>query len=222
MGGDDEDERRDYASPPCFLHELDPSFAGIADAATERDVARWRKAERERLIARRQAVPVAARTGADAEIAAELDRRLGLLAGRTVALYWPFRGEPDLRRWAAATRAAGARTCLPVVVRKAAPLVFRLWTGEETLERGVWNIPIPPDTSPEVVPDIVIAPVVGFDAANYRLGYGGGFYDRTLARLRAAGRGPRTIGVGFSFQKLPTIFPQPYDIALDESILVEI
>jgi 5,10-methenyltetrahydrofolate synthetase len=222
MTGDDEEERRDYASPPCYLHELDPSFAGIGDAATERDVARWRKAERERLIALRQSVPVAARAAADAAIAAEFDRRLGPVAGRTVALYWPFRGEPDLRGWAAAARTAGARTCLPVVVRKAAPLAFRLWTGAERLERGVWNIPIPPETSPEVVPDIVIAPVVGFDAAHYRLGYGGGFYDRTLARLRAGGSGPRTIGVGFAFQRLPTIFPQPYDIALDEGVLAEI
>jgi len=222
MAGTDDDGPRDYASPPCFLHELDPAFSGIADAATERDVARWRTAERTRLIALRQAVPVSARAAADAAIAAELDRRLGPLAGRTIALYWPFRGEPDLRAWAAAARAAGARTCLPVVVRKAAPLIFRLWTGAERLERGVWNIPIPPDASPQVIPDVVISPVVGFDAGNYRLGYGGGFYDRTLRELRATGRQPRVIGVGFAFQRLPTIFPQPYDVALDEGVLVEV
>lgn len=216
---DDEDSG---GTPPCFLHELDPSVSGIADADTERDVTRWRKAERARLIAARQAVPVAARAAADAAIAAELTRRIGDAKGRTIALYWPFKGEPDLRAWAAAQRAAGGQTCLPVVVRKAAPLIFRDWTGAEKLDRGVWNIPIPPETAAEVVPDVVISPVVGFDAGNYRLGYGGGFYDRTLAGLRAAGRAPRVIGVGFAFQRIPTIYPQPYDIALDEAVLAEL
>lgn len=208
-------------TPPCFLHELDPHLSGIADAETERDVARWRKAERARLIAARQALPVAARGAADAWIATELSARLGDPAGRTIALYWPFKGEPDLRPWAKAARAAGARTCLPVVLRKAAPLVFRDWTGSETLERGVWNIPIPPGTAAEVIPDIVISPVVGFDAENYRLGYGGGFYDRTLAQLRVTGRRPQVIGVGYAFQRIATIFPQPHDVALDEAVLAD-
>ncbi len=216
---DDEDSG---GSPPCFLHELDPSIGGIADAETERDVTRWRKAERARLIAARQAIPVSARTSADAEIAAELTRRLGDPSGRTVALYWPFKGEPDLREWAAEMRVSGARMCLPVVVQKASPLIFRAWTGAEKLERGVWNIPIPPEKAPEVVPDVVISPVVGFDPGNYRLGYGGGFYDRTLAGLRAAGHRPRVIGVGFTLQRIPTIYPQPYDVALDEAVLVEV
>ena len=221
MPNNDDETSGGYASPPCFLHKLDPAFTGIADAETERDVARWRKAERARLIAERQAMSVAARSRADVAIAAELTCRLGDLAGRTVALYWPFKGEPDLRAWAAAGRAAGARTCLPVVVRKAAPLIFRDWTGTERLERGVWNIPIPPDSARQVVPDVVISPVVGFDAGNYRLGYGGGFYDRTLAGLKAAGHHPHVIGVGYAFQRIPTIYPQPYDVALDEAVLAE-
>lgn len=219
MAQPEDDDRG--GTPPCFLHELDPSQSGIADAETERDVARWRKAERARLIAARQAVPVAARGDADGRIAEELSARLGDLGARTVALYWPFKGEPDLRPWATAARAAGARTCLPVVVRKAAPLIFRDWTGTDKLERGVWNIPIPPATAAEVIPDIVISPVVGFDEENYRLGYGGGFYDRTLAALRAAGRSPRVIGVGYAFQRILTIFPQPYDVALDGAILAD-
>ncbi|MGL4281439.1 MAG: 5-formyltetrahydrofolate cyclo-ligase [Albidovulum sp.] len=208
-------------SPPCFLHELDPAISGIVDAETARDVARWRKGERARLIALRQALPVASRAPADAAIAAELTRRLGDPAGLTVALYWPFKGEPDLRGWAAGLRAGGTRTCLPVVVAKASPLIFRDWTGGEKLEHGVWNIPVPPATAAEVIPDIVISPVVGFDRENYRLGYGGGFYDRTLARLAAAGHRPRVIGVGYGFQRIPTIYPQPYDVALDEAVLAD-
>ncbi|MGB5066887.1 MAG: 5-formyltetrahydrofolate cyclo-ligase, partial [Albidovulum sp.] len=116
----------------------------------------------------------------------------------------------------------GARFCLPVVVKKAAPLIFRDWSEDDALERGVWNIPIPPASAAEVIPDVVISPVVGFDAQNYRLGYGGGFYDRTLAGLRNLGHKPRVIGVGFELQRIATIFPQPYDIALDEAVLVAV
>lgn len=208
------------ASPPCLLHELDPAISGLTDAQTAIDVARWRRAERVRLIAARQAMPVSARRSADARLVAALTERLGALSDRTLGLYWPFRGEPDLRGWAADRRRDGARILLPVVLRKDAPLVFRLWTGEAVLERGVWNIPVPPLSAPEEVPDIVIAPVVGAGDGTYRLGYGGGFYDRTLAALRAAGRRPLVIGVGYAFQRIPTIFPQPHDVAMDETILV--
>lgn len=219
--GDNPRDGGSFASPPCFLHELDPAISGFADAQTETDVARWRKAERARLIAARQAVPVSDRQSADARLAAALSGRLGDLSGRTVGLYWPFRGEPDLRGWAADRRQGGARLALPVVLRKAAPLAFRLWTEGERLDRGVWNIPVPPATAAEVIPDVVIAPVVGLGEGAYRLGYGGGFYDRTLAALRGAGRRPLVIGVGYGFQRIPTIFPLPHDVAMDEAVLVE-
>jgi 5,10-methenyltetrahydrofolate synthetase len=218
----DNDDPRDYASPPCFLHELDPAYCGIADAGTEVDVARWRKAERARLIAARQAIPVSARASAAVWIGEALDAHLGDLSGQRVGLYWPFKGEPDLRGWAERQRAYDAQFCLPVVVRKFAPLVFRDWSGQAPLERGVWNIPIPPASEPEVIPDVVIAPVVGFDAAGFRLGYGGGYYDRTLAALHQLGHAPRVIGVGFEIQRIPTIYPQPYDIALDGAVLAKI
>lgn len=215
------DEPGSYASPPCFLHELDPGFAGVTDAQTRTDLVRWRKAERARLIGLRQAVPVAVRQIADALLARELDSLLGDTPGQTIGLYWPFKGEPDLRYWAAARRAAGARLALPVVVDKAAPLVFREWKEEAALTRGVWNIPIPPDGAESVLPDIVIAAVVGFDAANFRLGYGGGYYDRTLAMLHGQGHRPRTVGVGYRFQQIATIYPQSWDVPLDQAILAE-
>ncbi|MGD9863190.1 MAG: 5-formyltetrahydrofolate cyclo-ligase [Pseudodonghicola sp.] len=149
---------------PCFAHLLQP------DAQTRRDVARWRRAERARLIAARQALPVAARRAADAELARRLDTELGELAGRTIAAYWPFRGEPDLRDWAGRARGRGARLVLPVVVGTGRPLAFRLWQPGATLERGVWDIPVPPATAPELRPDVLLVPVVGLDAARNRLG----------------------------------------------------
>ena len=85
------------------------------------------------------------------------------------------------------------------------------WQTGEALSRGVWNIPIPAERRP-CVPDIVISPVVGYDPACYRLGYGGGFFDRTLAALPAR---PRVIGIGYSSARLRTIHPQAHDIPMD-------
>lgn len=219
MSGPDENEAgAGYASPPCFMHELEVTASGPAapDQRAAADVARWRKAERERLIAARLELPADLRSAHAARIAGQLDTIIGDFAGKTVALYWPFRGEPDLRGWAQKVIERGGTVALPVVVQKAAPLVFRAWTPGDKLEKGVWNIPIPAEDN-QVLPDIVISPVVGFDANNYRLGYGGGFYDRTLAALP---RKPVVIGVGYALQRIATIYPQPFDIPMDR-ILTE-
>lgn len=188
----------------------------------ETNLSQWRKERRAALIEARQAIPVAARQTADARLCDRLDALVGDLSGKTLSLYWPFRGEPDLRKWAAAHRARGASLALPVVVAKAAPLEFRLWQDGTTLERGVWNIPIPPDSAPVVAPDVVLAPVVGLDAQRYRLGYGGGFFDRTLEALRGKGFTARAIGVGYTQQRMDTIHPHQFDIPMDDEALVDI
>ncbi len=174
----------------------------------------WRKAERERLIAARLAIPADTRAAMAAAIGEGLDAAIGDVRGRIVSLYWPFRGEPDLRGWAAAIVERGGGTALPVVVEKGRPLVFRAYRSGDRLQKGVWNIPIPADGA-EVVPDVVIAPVVGFDPDNYRLGYGGGFFDRTLAALP---RKPLVLGVGYAMQAISTIHAQPHDIPMNRII----
>jgi 5-formyltetrahydrofolate cyclo-ligase len=185
-------------------------------ALTWPEIARWRKAERERLIAARLSIPADERTAMSTAIAARLDEIAGDVAGRIVSLYWPFRGEPDLRPWMASLVARGATPALPVVVEKARPLVFRGYKPGDRLEKGVWNIPIPAEGDP-VVPDITIAPLVGVDPKSYRLGYGGGFFDRTLASLP---KKPLIIGVGYAMQRIPTIHPQPHDIPMDRIVVV--
>lgn len=213
MATDDEDGFviGEYASPPCFMHELSPDFQPRSERSSGwGDVARWRKAERKRLIALRMASSAADRTKSAARIAAGLDRIIGRVSGQIIATYWPFRGEPDLRHWTIKVIERGGRIALPVVIRKDWPLEFRIWSPGDPLERGVWNI-LTPSRGPAVRPDVVVAPVVGFDSAGYRLGYGGGFYDRTLARMTGK---PMTIGIGYEAARLPTIYPQPHDIAL--------
>ena len=108
----------------------------------------------------------------------------------------------------------GGRIALPVVIGKDWPLEFRVWSPGEPLERGVWNILVPA-RGPAVQPDIVVAPAVGFDSENYRLGYGGGFFDRTLAAMAIK---PMILGVGYADSKLATIYPQPHDIPMDAII----
>ena len=202
-----------YASPPCFAHELelgDDGFAAV-DPVAARDVARWRKAERERLIAARLEIPIEERRRCGEEVAAELDRLIELRTGLIVSTYWPFRGELDLRDWMARAVARGIRVALPVVVEKGRPLIFREWFPGCRMERGVWNIPVPADGE-VLAPDVTIAPLVGYDPGCYRLGYGGGFYDRTIASLSPR---PQVIGVGHPVAAISTVFPQPYDIPMD-------
>jgi 5-formyltetrahydrofolate cyclo-ligase len=217
---DEDVEPRAYTSPACFLHEADPDQFGLASggASVQRDnIMRWRKNERERLITQRLAISNDERVDRARRIEARLDMLLPDLVGTSISLYWPFRGEPDLRGWAAAIRARGANCALPVVVEKNAPLIFRLWAIGAPLAPGVWNIPIPVNSA-ELAPDVIIAPVVGFDQQGYRLGYGGGFYDRTLAALA---KKPRVIGVGYSQAAIATIYPLPHDIPMDVIVTEE-
>jgi 5,10-methenyltetrahydrofolate synthetase len=173
-------------------------------------VARWRKVQRERLLAARMAMEPKLRT----EQTAALQEQLNLIVpadGRIVSLYWPIRGEPDLREWMREHCERGMRIALPVATVYGGPLEFREWRPGAKMARGLWKIPYPADGA-EVQPAIVIAPLVGFDNQGFRLGYGGGFFDRTLARLTPR---PVVIGVGHAGAALETIFPQPYDIGMD-------
>jgi 5,10-methenyltetrahydrofolate synthetase len=210
----------EYASPPCLMHLVDPQSGRVVPAADRRqwtDVKRWRKSERERLIASRLAIPAEDRRRYAARIAQALERVIEDVAGRVVTAYWPFRGEPDLLDWLDGLRTRGATCALPVVMAARSPLVFRRWQRGARLTPGVWNIPVPADGE-EVVPDVVIAPLVGFDPGCYRLGHGGGFFDRTLASLA---RRPYVVGVGYERLALRTIYPQAHDIPMDVIVTEE-
>lgn len=174
------------------------------------EIKAWRKAERERLIALRMALPAAERRAMSERIAASLRE---LLAGGpgVLGIYWPFRAEFDPRAMVEQLVGAGRAVALPVVIDKKGPLEYRTWAPGERLTAGVWDIPIP-EKREIVVPAAVLAPLVGFDPAGYRLGYGGGYFDRTLAALAPR---PLAIGVGFACQQIATIHPQPFDIPME-------
>jgi len=128
-----------------------------------------------------------------------------------VSGYWPFKGEFDPRFAMHAWRRQGARTALPCVVQTATALQFREWWPGMATRPGVYDLPIPEDGA-VVKPDVVLMPPVGFDSLAYRLGYGGGYYDRTLAALSPV---PLKIGVGFDASRMQTIRPQPHDVPMD-------
>jgi 5-formyltetrahydrofolate cyclo-ligase len=169
----------------------------------------WRRALRREMVARRAALSDAQHASLSARIVEHLLVSLPLPG--VLAFCWPIKHEPDVRavveRWAA----LGARAALPVVVAEEAPLAFRLWTADTPLEADRYGIPTPV-AGDFVQPDTILLPLNGFDAAGYRLGYGGGYFDRTLAALSPR---PLAVGVGFEINRLDSIRPESHDQRLD-------
>ncbi|CAA7627666.1 5-formyltetrahydrofolate cyclo-ligase [Candidatus Terasakiella magnetica] len=144
---------------------------------------------------------------------------LGKGPGARVAGYWPLGDEIDPRPLMLALHAQGCPLCLPVVLSKAEPLLFRAWSPDDALEAGPHGTQHPSPDSPCVTPDIILVPLLAFDEKGFRLGYGGGYYDRTLAALRRTGT-VRAIGLAFAAQKVGQIPAEPWDQPL-EAILTE-
>ncbi len=164
-------------------------------------------------IARRDALPADQRQAA-AEAIAALPFPLPIRAGTIVSAFMPLKSEisplPLLRK----LTEQGARLALPAIAGRGLPLVMREWTWGEPLAAGIWGIREPLPQAPAVDPDIVLAPLLAFDRAGHRLGYGGGYYDLTIAQLR----GRKTIvavGVAFAVQEAFTVPVTPRDAALD-------
>jgi 5,10-methenyltetrahydrofolate synthetase len=175
------------------------------------DVKAWRKAERQRLLAERERLDADTRESLRRRIDAHLWRSFPGLTAATVAFCWPIRGEYDARRLVERLRERGAVTALPVVVAAGQPLVFRVWHPGVTLASGPLGIPYPAD-SEVVTPTAMLLPLIGWDEAGHRLGYGGGYFDRTLASFA---KKPVAIGVGYELGRLQTIHPQTWDVPMD-------
>ena len=172
----------------------------------------WRKQLRAELLARRQAVPADRLYTWRLAMDQHLQHGFPGLARGVVAFCWPIRNEYDARHLIRRLRRQGATAALPVVIAAKAPLIFREWHPGVEMALGKLDIPYP-KTSPELVPNTVLLPMNGFDLQGYRLGYGGGFFDRTLEALKD--QRPAVIGVSFELAAIETIHPQPWDIAVD-------
>ena len=161
------------------------------------------------MLARRAALSASEHRALSARIVAHA---LAALPAPSVAAFcWPIKHEPDIRALLAAWAQSGARTALPVVVGEGQPLAFREWTPDTPLTLDRYGIPTP-STGEWLTPDLILMPLNGFDAAGYRLGYGGGYFDRTLAALVPR---PLAIGVGFEINRIDSIRPEAHDQRLD-------
>jgi 5,10-methenyltetrahydrofolate synthetase len=168
-----------------------------------------RKLQRQRLLETRDAL--ADRPQKEAALAKRVGVWLARADVHAVGFFWPFRGEPDLRPVLAAWLAAEEHrvAALPVIARDV--LEFHQWVPDAPMRAGTHGIPVPAHGR-AVQPDCLLIPCVGFDAAHYRIGYGGGFYDRTLISLVPW---PLTVGIAFDATRVDSIDPRPHDVRLD-------
>jgi 5-formyltetrahydrofolate cyclo-ligase len=175
------------------------------------EVRLWRRQVRDELIRHRLGLGHKLRHAQAEQAKQRLREHADLRKYESIGMYWPIRGEIDVRDLADEHVSAGGRVALPVIVTPGAPVEFWRWQPGAPLRPGVWNIPVPEERD-LLIPDALIIPLVGFDRSGFRLGYGGGYYDRTIA---AAARRPVCIGLGYASGALPSICPQPHDIPMD-------
>ncbi|MEB0140332.1 MULTISPECIES: 5-formyltetrahydrofolate cyclo-ligase [unclassified Undibacterium] len=172
-----------------------------------------RKTLRALLVARRHAIAPADRSAWDAQLGQQLLDWCSRTTMRSLAVYWPIQGEPDLRPVYRQLRALGMVLSLPVVRAAGAALDFALWEENAELQVDRYGIAIPPVGATMLVPEALLIPCVGFNARGFRLGYGGGFYDRTLAQW------PQATSLGLAYLCLQEEFAAgEYDIAMDQML----
>jgi len=164
---------------------------------------------RDKLLTARQAM--ANRAEVERALLARVSRWLRTMPVTRLAFYWPIRGEPDLRRTVLAWLGEDVqrRAGLPVIVAKL--LEFAPWSADTPMSQGPMGIAVP-SRHARMTPQLLLIPCVGIDSMRYRLGFGGGYYDRTLAVLNPR---PVTVGIAFECTRVNTINPQPHDVRLD-------
>jgi 5,10-methenyltetrahydrofolate synthetase len=174
-----------------------------------------RRVLRKRLIEQRLAMSPGLHASLSGRINANLQTNFPELAEKRVTFYWPMKNEPDLRpllrQWFQRGQ-PGFMALLPVVEERGQPLVFKTWIPDTPLSADALGLPAPDENTATITPEVLLIPVNAFDKAGYRLGYGGGFFDRTLARLAPSSL---SIGVGFELSRVDSIDPNPNDMRLD-------
>jgi 5-formyltetrahydrofolate cyclo-ligase len=166
-------------------------------------------ASKRRAAAHEQLKDIAGRVLAERGLPAGLHHGTGVVSG-----FVPYKSEIDTFPLLDRLRRDGWRTALPIVIAAEQPLIFRAWAPGDALVPGAWDIPIPTEDAPEVFPDVLLVPMLAFDRRGYRLGYGGGFYDRTLEKLRKL-KNVAAVGVAYQAQMVEAVPLGPFDAPLD-------
>jgi 5-formyltetrahydrofolate cyclo-ligase len=173
-----------------------------------------KKAElRREAIARRDTLPADARKAAADTIAAR-KFPIPIVPGTIVSGFMPLKSEINPLPLMQKLAEAGAQLALPAIAGRGKPLNMRAWQWGEPLDRGQWGIREPKPTAPDVAPDILLVPLLAFDRAGHRIGYGAGYYDMTITALRAR-KSVTAIGIAFAAQEIPAVPVTPRDARLD-------
>jgi 5-formyltetrahydrofolate cyclo-ligase len=182
--------------------------------AEDRSVIAAKSVLRSEMIARREALPADVRQAGGLRLAQLGLGFANLPRASLVSGYASTGAELDLFPLLDRLARDGHSLCLPVIQPRGSPLTFRAWGPGQPLRERMWGIREPEPTAADVVPDVLLVPLLAFDDAGWRLGYGGGYYDRTLAGLRAKSA-VVAIGVGFDEQRIPDVPHCDYDERLD-------
>lgn len=162
-----------------------------------------------------RAAAKAAAPEASARLAARFLASIALPPGGIVGGYWPIGDEIDVLPLLAALHERGVALALPVVMAPGAPLLFRAWRPGDEMAPGAHGIAAPLPRAATVIPSLLIVPLLAFDARGWRLGYGAGYYDRTLEAFAAAGRAVPAVGVAYAAQEVPEVPHDGGDVRLD-------
>ena len=184
--------------------------------AQERELDRAKRTMRTEAIARRRGIAAGIRADAPRSALAHLCAQVPFAGDAAISAYWPFPDEFDPRDILRELHRDGHLCLLPVVRGRRTPLIFRRWRPGDILASGPFGTSTPSEGEPEGRPDLLLVPLLAFDRHGFRLGYGGGYYDRTLLRLRSdGGRRPLAVGLGFAAQEVDRVPRGPRDAALD-------
>lgn len=207
----EQDESTQYASPACFLHEPGPDIAlENAEPAWDK-VKGWRKQQRNRLIVIRDSLDESQHAAWSQSIADQLRQSGWLDNHNSISFFWPMPGEIDLRPLMTELVKQGVTAVLPVITQRNQPLEFWQWIPGEALSGdGLWGIPVP-SVRRQVVPEMLLVPILGFDDQGHRLGFGGGYYDRSIATMQSP---PVCIGVCCEYGHMHSIYPQAHDMPM--------
>ncbi|WP_421873740.1 5-formyltetrahydrofolate cyclo-ligase [Pararhizobium sp.] len=165
-------------------------------------------------LAMRDSMAPEARIAASLTMLDHAGDAIEFLPGQVISGFWPIRSEVDIRPLMARLEERGARLCLPAIIDRQTIVFRELVPGAPIVETG-FGTTGPAEDAPVLDPDILLVPLSAFDRTGHRIGYGAGYYDRAIERLRLKGRAPRLIGIAFDCQEVASVPAEPHDVALD-------
>ena len=207
----DNDQSSGFSSPPCLAHELERDQRGGSESQAGENLVSWRKQQRSRLKQARDELSDLQHAELSRSVSDHLSASTWLERSDSIGLFWPMRGEIDLRPLIRRLIAQGVTAALPVITKKNQALEFWQWVPSEPLsDQGLWGIPVPA-VRRLIQPGLLLVPMLGFDDEGHRLGFGGGYYDRTIAAMTTT---PVCLGVCAEYGHMQSIYPQSHDVPM--------